>query len=61
MTAPLFNPLSILYGLTLSEPFVILSFAFCTMLVVTCVGLIFNRFFSGHSLKNQPRPRLPTG
>src|SRR4029077_18067881 len=47
MTAPLFNPLSILYGLTLSAPFVILSFAFCTMLVVTAVGLIFNRFFSG--------------
>ncbi len=38
MTAPLFNPLSMLYGLTLSEPFVILSFAFCTMLVVTAVG-----------------------
>jgi uncharacterized protein len=45
MTAPLFNPLSMLYGLTLSEPFVILSFAFCTMGVVTLVGGLFNRFF----------------
>ncbi len=38
MTAPLFNPLSMLYGLTLSAPFVIFSFAFCTMVVVTAVG-----------------------
>ena len=44
MTAPLFNPLSMLYGLTLSEPFVILSFAFCTMVVVTAVGAIWNHF-----------------
>jgi uncharacterized protein len=43
MTAPLFNPLSMLYGLTLSEPFVLLSFAFCTMVVVTLVGSLFNR------------------
>ena len=43
MTAPLFNPLSMLYGLTLSEPFVILAFAFCTMVIVTLVGGVFNR------------------
>src|SRR5437016_3193674 len=43
MTAPLFNPLSMLYGLTLSAPSVILSFAFCTMLVVTAVGALWNR------------------
>jgi uncharacterized membrane protein YraQ (UPF0718 family) len=43
MTAPLFNPLSLLYGLTLSAPSVILGFAFCTMLVVTAVGLLWNR------------------
>jgi hypothetical protein len=46
MTAPLFNPLSMLYGLTLSEPFVLLSFAFCTMVVVTLVGGLWNRLFS---------------
>ncbi len=42
MTAPLFNPLSMLYGLTLSAPLVILSFAFCTMIVVTVVGAVWN-------------------
>jgi uncharacterized protein len=45
MTAPLFNPLSMLYGLTLSAPTVILSFAFCTMLVVTAVGAVWNWAF----------------
>src|SRR4051794_411957 len=43
MTAPLFNPLSMLYGLTLSAPSVILGFAFCTMVVVTAVGAVWNR------------------
>ena len=47
MTAPLFNPLSMLYGLTLSAPFVILSFALCTMVVVTAVGAIWNRLHPG--------------
>jgi uncharacterized protein len=40
MTAPLFNPLSVLYGLTLSEPVVILVFAFCGLIVVTLVGAV---------------------
>jgi uncharacterized protein len=47
MTAPLFNPLSMLYGLTLSEPFVILAFAFCTLLVVTAVGVAWGWLFPG--------------
>ena len=55
MTAPLFNPLSILYGLTLSEPFVILSFAFCTMLVVTAVGFFWNKLFS-FATHEEPSP-----
>ena len=55
MTAPLFNPLSMLYGLTLSEPFVLLSFAFCTMLVVTLVGGLFNRLFPD-STPGEPEP-----
>ena len=43
MTAPLFNPLSLLYGLTLAEPFTILAFAFCSLVVLTLVGAAFNR------------------
>jgi uncharacterized protein len=55
MTAPLFNPLSMLYGLTLSAPFVILSFALCTMVVVTAVGVIWNRIFPD-TAHDEPAP-----
>ncbi len=55
MTAPLFNPLSMLYGLTLSEPFVILSFAFCTMIVVTAVGAFWNRLYPD-TTREEPAP-----
>jgi uncharacterized protein len=61
MTAPLFNPLSMLYGLTLSEPFVILSFAFCTMLIVTAVGLIFDRAFPGTAHEEPAPPEVAYG
>lgn len=45
LAAPLFNPLSILYGLTLSEPWIILTFSFCAMLIASCVGIVFDRLF----------------
>lgn len=45
LTAPLFNPLSVLYGLTLSEPFTIFAFMLASLLVVTCIGLIFDWLF----------------
>lgn len=48
LSAPLFNPLSLLYGLTLSRPYVILGFAFGSLLVVTILGLIWDRFASAH-------------
>ena len=44
LSAPLFNPLSLLYGLTLSRPYVIVGFAFGSLLVVTVLGLIWDRF-----------------
>ncbi len=43
LSAPLFNPLSLLYGLTLSRPYVILGFAFGSLLVVTVIGLLWDR------------------
>jgi uncharacterized protein len=43
LTAPLFNPLSVLYGLTLSDPLAIVTFAFCSLIMVTAVGAIFDR------------------
>ena len=62
MTAPLFNPLSLLYGLTLSEPFVILAFAMCSLLVVTVVGALWNRIFPNSSQAEDPPPApVPQG
>lgn len=50
MSGPLFNPLSLLYGLTLSEPIAILSFAVCSLVIVTIVGLIWDRMFPDSAL-----------
>ncbi|MCA9089423.1 MAG: permease, partial [Planctomycetaceae bacterium] len=57
MSAPLFNPLSVLYGLTLSEPLAIVAFAFCSLVVVTGVGWIWDRWFPDSGTNE---PDLPT-
>jgi uncharacterized protein len=46
LTAPLFNPISVLYGLTLSNPLVIFTFAGCSLLIVTVCGLVWDRCFA---------------
>ena len=46
LTAPLFNPLSILYGLTLSDPMAIIIFSAAAMLIVTGLGAVWGKFFS---------------
>ena len=43
LTAPLFNPISVLYGLTLSNPLVIITFCFCCLVIVTTIGLAWDR------------------
>jgi uncharacterized protein len=43
IAAPLVNPLSLLYGLTLSAPVVILSFAFGSFVVVVVLGIAWDR------------------
>ena len=45
LTAPLFNPISVLYGLTLSEPIAIITFCFCSLVIVTAVGMTWDRWF----------------
>lgn len=42
LSAPLFNPLSLLYGLTLSRPLVIILFALGSLVVVTALGLFWD-------------------
>ena len=54
MSAPLFNPLSMLYGLTLSEPLAILSFAACSLVIVTVVGMIWDCIFPESELNDIP-------
>ena len=44
LTAPLFNPISVLYGLSLPNPFAILVFAAFTVLIVTLMGAVWGRF-----------------
>jgi len=61
MAAPLFNPLSLLYGLTLSEPWAILAFAFCSLLVVPGVGLVWDRLFPDSSQSEPPPREVPHG
>ncbi len=42
LSAPLFNPLSLLYGLTLSRPLVIVLFAIGSLFIVTVLGFLWD-------------------
>ena len=42
LSAPLFNPLSLLYGLTLSRPLVIVLFAVGSLVIVTALGSLWD-------------------
>jgi hypothetical protein len=61
LAAPLFNPLSLLYGLTLSEPGTIIAFAFCTLVVVTFVGLIWDWLFPLSAVPEESPAPVPYG
>lgn len=59
LTAPLFNPASVLYGLTLSSPWVILTFTLASLLIVTVIGLSWDRLFGRLELPAPEEP-MPT-
>lgn len=62
LTAPLFNPISVLYGLTLSDPIVILTFSFCSLLIVTVVGSTWDRIFPGQLYQDDEQAKgVPYG
>lgn len=53
LAAPLFNPLSLLYGLTLSRPYVICGFALASLAVVTILGLLWDRLATDENRPTQ--------
>ena len=61
LSSPLFDPLSMLYGLTLSKPFTIFAFAGCSLIVVTVSGAIFDKIYPKTELELPPQPQAPEG
>ncbi len=61
LTAPLFNPLSLLYGLTLAEPMVIVVFAFCSLLLVTVIGVVWDWIHPSDAMADEQPPRVEPG
>ena len=61
LTAPIFNPLSVLYGLTLSHPTVILVICLCSLTLVTVMGLFWDRLFKDEFLATEPLSKTPYG
>lgn len=61
LSSPLFDPLSMLYGLTLSKPLTILAFAFCSLVVVTISGGLFDWWFPNTEVTVDEPPETPPG
>ena len=61
LTAPLFNPISVLYGLTLADPIVILTFSFCSLVIVTAAGLAWDKLFPGTATAEPEPPAVAFG
>ncbi len=59
LTAPLFNPMSVLYGLTLSDPIAILSFSLCALVIVSGLGAFWGRWVPSDP-QEYPNDKLPT-
>ena len=65
LTAPLFNPLSILYGLSMPDPFAVLIFSGATMVIVTAMGAVWGKWFdvtsdSDQTTNHQAEPEIST-
>jgi len=61
LTAPLFNPISVLYGLTLADPIVILTFSFCSLVIVTVVGIGWDKLFPNTAAAEPEPPAVAYG
>jgi hypothetical protein len=61
LSSPLFDPLSLLYGLTLSKPMTILAFAGFSLVVVTISGALFDWWFPNTEVIEPEPPPTPHG
>jgi len=61
LTAPLFNPISVLYGLTLADPVVILTFSFCSLAIVTILGIGWDWLFPDTATAEPEPPAAALG
>lgn len=61
LTAPLFNPISVLYGLTLSDPRAIFSFCMCSLTLITILGVIWDRLFPNSQQSIEQIAKTPYG
>jgi uncharacterized protein len=61
LTAPLFNPISVLYGLTLSDPIALFVFCLCSLTIVTVMGLLWDWLFPANWLEPEPLEKTPYG
>lgn len=61
LSAPLFNPLSLLYGLTLSKPATIFIFSLLSLIVITTAGLIWDRFCQESLEPSEDEAEIPAG
>ena len=56
LSAPLFNPLSLLFGLTLNNPLTVLAFGAGSLVVVTAAGWAWDRLFPDTAAPEDPPP-----
>lgn len=61
LSAPLFNPLSLMYGLTLSKPLTILIFSILSLVVITIAGSLWDRLCRGQTLEPETETAMPKG
>jgi uncharacterized protein len=63
LAAPHINPLSLLYGLTLSSPLAILGFGICSLIMALGAGAVWDAGFAraGETVEPPPEPMPPAG
>jgi uncharacterized membrane protein YraQ (UPF0718 family) len=61
LTAPLFNPISVLYGLTLSDPFTLFVFCLGSLSIVTVIGIAWDKFYPNSWSEPEELPPTPYG